>query len=124
LKDEKDEDIDVSTLTTENGLVLFLVPKADTREFVSLNSLGALLTIPAGCTTQACGFRDVYPDFTSLNYEVYCLSADSPAAQTKWQTKVFNFPISSRRVADAADTARKVSRTRSYQIPNGFLSKR
>jgi len=71
LKTEKDEDVDVSTLTAEKGLVLFLVPKADTP----------------GCTTQACGFRDVYPDFTSLNYEVYCLSADSPAAQTKWQTK-------------------------------------
>lgn len=35
LKNEKDEDVDVSTLTAEKGLVLFLVPKADTREFVS-----------------------------------------------------------------------------------------
>jgi len=95
LKNEKDEGIDVSTLTAEKGLVLFLVPRADTREFVSLYSLGSLLRIPAGCTTQACGFRDVYPDFTSLDYEVYCLSADSPAAQTKWQTKVFNSLISS-----------------------------
>jgi peroxiredoxin Q/BCP len=31
LKNEKDEDVDVSTLTGEKGLVLFLVPKADTR---------------------------------------------------------------------------------------------
>ena len=88
LKTEKDEDVDIATLTAEKGLILFLVPKADTREFVPLFSLSAFLTFPAGCTTQACGFRDVYPDFTSLNYEVYCLSADSPAAQTKWQTKV------------------------------------
>jgi len=71
LKNEKDEDVDVSTLTAEKGVVFFLVPKADTP----------------GCTNQACGFRDVYPDFTSVNYEVYCLSADSPTAQTKWQTK-------------------------------------
>jgi peroxiredoxin Q/BCP len=42
----------------------------------------------AGCTTQACGFRDIYPDFTSLGFNVYCLSADTPAAQMKWQTKV------------------------------------
>jgi hypothetical protein len=42
----------------------------------------------AGCTTQACGFRDIYPDFASLNFDVYCLSADAPAAQSKWQTKV------------------------------------
>jgi len=71
LKNEKNEDIDVSTLTAEKGVVLFLVPKADTP----------------GCTNQACGFRDIYPDFTSVNYEVYCLSADTPAAQSKWQTK-------------------------------------
>jgi len=71
LKNEKDEDVDVSTLAAEKGVVFFLVPKADTP----------------GCTNQACGFRDIYPDFTSVNYEVYCLSADTPAAQSKWQTK-------------------------------------
>ncbi|KIM80185.1 hypothetical protein PILCRDRAFT_98016 [Piloderma croceum F 1598] len=71
LKNEKDEDVDVSTLAAEKGVVFFLVPKADTP----------------GCTTQACGFRDVYPDFTSVNYEVYCLSADTPTVQSKWQSK-------------------------------------
>ncbi|KAJ7229309.1 thioredoxin-like protein [Mycena haematopus] len=71
LKNEKDEDVEVSSLTEEKGLVLFLVPKADTP----------------GCTNQACGFRDIYPDFTGLDYNVYCLSADTPAAQSKWQTK-------------------------------------
>lgn len=71
LQNEKGEDIDVASLAAEKGVVLFLVPKADT----------------AGCTTQACGFRDVYPDFTEHNFDVYCLSADSPSAQTKWQTK-------------------------------------
>ncbi|KAJ7100976.1 AhpC-TSA-domain-containing protein [Mycena belliarum] len=71
LKNEKDEDVDVATLTADKGIVLFLVPKADTP----------------GCTTQACGFRDIYPDFTGLDYDVYCLSADTPAAQSKWQTK-------------------------------------
>lgn len=91
LKNEKGEDIDVSTLTAEKGLVLFLVPKADTRRFLPHVSSTCLIALLAGCTTQACGFRDVYPDFTSLNYEVYCLSNDSPAAQTKWQTKVLYF---------------------------------
>ncbi|KAI0343835.1 AhpC-TSA-domain-containing protein [Trametopsis cervina] len=71
LKNEKDEDLDVSTITAEKGVVLFLVPKADTP----------------GCTTQACGFRDIYPDFTGSGFDVYCLSADSPTAQAKWQTK-------------------------------------
>ncbi|KAH9849325.1 AhpC-TSA-domain-containing protein [Lenzites betulinus] len=71
LKNEKDEDVDVATLAAEKGLVVFLVPKADTP----------------GCTTQACGFRDIYPDFTAHGFNVYCLSADKPTAQAKWQTK-------------------------------------
>ncbi|EEB89428.1 hypothetical protein MPER_12474 [Moniliophthora perniciosa FA553] len=71
LKNEKDEDVDVSKLATEKGVVIFLVPKADTP----------------GCTTQACGFRDIYAEFTTLGYDVYCLSADTTNAQTKWQTK-------------------------------------
>ncbi|KAI0700299.1 peroxiredoxin Q [Cytidiella melzeri] len=71
LKNEKDEDLEISTLAAEKGVILFLVPKADTP----------------GCTTQACGFRDSYPDFTSSGFDVYCLSADAPSAQSKWQTK-------------------------------------
>jgi len=45
LKNERDEDIDVSTLTAKKGVVFFLVPKADTRElnYVRLVS-GPLLT--------------------------------------------------------------------------------
>ncbi|KAF8804911.1 AhpC-TSA-domain-containing protein [Phlegmacium glaucopus] len=71
LKNEKGEDIQVADLASEKGVIIFLVPKADTP----------------GCTTQACGFRDSYPDFTSVNFDVYCLSADAPTAQSKWQTK-------------------------------------
>jgi len=71
LKNEKGEDVAVANLATEKGVILFLVPKADTP----------------GCTNQACGFRDIYPDFTSLNFDVYCLSADTPVAQLKWKTK-------------------------------------
>lgn len=33
IKNEKGEDVDVSTLAAEKGLVLFVVPKADTRGF-------------------------------------------------------------------------------------------
>jgi hypothetical protein len=32
LKNEKDEDIQVADLASEKGVVMFLVPKADTRE--------------------------------------------------------------------------------------------
>ena len=48
----------------------------------------ALTRTAAGCTNQACGFRDSYPDYGSLDFDVYCLSADPPAAQAKWQAKV------------------------------------
>lgn len=75
LKNEKDEEVEVANLAAEKGVILFLVPKADTP----------------GCTNQACGFRDMYPDFTSLGFDVYCLSADTSAAQLKWQTKT-NLP--------------------------------
>jgi len=71
LKNEQDEDVQISALAAEKGVILFLVPKADTP----------------GCTTQACGFRDMYPDFSSSNFDVYCLSADNPSAQSKWQAK-------------------------------------
>ncbi|KAF8344815.1 AhpC-TSA-domain-containing protein [Amanita rubescens] len=71
LKNEKDEDIQVADLASEKGVVMFLVPKADTP----------------GCTNQACGFRDIYEEFSTLDYDVYCLSADTPSAQVKWQTK-------------------------------------
>lgn len=36
LKNEKGEDVDTASLTAEKGVVLFLVPKADTREYLNL----------------------------------------------------------------------------------------
>ena len=42
----------------------------------------------AGCTNQACGFRDIYQEFVSAGYDMYCPSADTSAAQSKWQTEV------------------------------------
>ncbi|KAG2055297.1 AhpC-TSA-domain-containing protein [Suillus hirtellus] len=71
LKNEQGEDIDTGSIAAEKGVVLFLVPKADTP----------------GCTTQACGFRDIWQEFASLDYDIYGVSADSSAAQSKWQTK-------------------------------------
>ncbi|KAG1779902.1 thioredoxin-like protein [Suillus placidus] len=71
LKNEKGGDIDTGSIAAEKGVVLFLVPKADTP----------------GCTTQACGFRDIWQEFASLDYDVYGVSADSSTTQSKWQTK-------------------------------------
>lgn len=33
LKNEKDEDVQVENLASEKGVILFLVPKADTRTY-------------------------------------------------------------------------------------------
>ncbi|OCB89484.1 AhpC-TSA-domain-containing protein [Sanghuangporus baumii] len=72
LKNEQGEEVKVQSLAeNKKGVVLFLVPKADTP----------------GCTTQACGFRDMSSDFTSLDFAVYCLSADAPDKQKKWKDK-------------------------------------
>jgi len=71
LKNQQDEEVDVKGLiAADKGVVFFLVPKANTP----------------GCTKQACGFRDAYPTFTGLGYEVYCVSGDPAAAQAKWKT--------------------------------------
>jgi len=78
LKNEQGEDVDVANLADENGVILFSIPKADT----------------SGCTTQACGFRDIYPSFTENNFTVYCLSHDEPEAQKKWRLKKeFPYPL-------------------------------
>lgn len=37
LKNEKGEDVDTASLTAEKGVVLFLVPKADTREYLGFD---------------------------------------------------------------------------------------
>ncbi|KAJ5113569.1 hypothetical protein N7456_002103 [Penicillium angulare] len=53
------------------GVVLFTYPKASTP----------------GCTKQVCLFRDNYKHLTSTGLSIYGLSADSPKANTTFQTK-------------------------------------
>ncbi|KAI0300510.1 thioredoxin-like protein [Multifurca ochricompacta] len=77
LKNEQGQDVDVAKLSEEKGAILFTIPKADTP----------------GCTTQACGFRDIYPNFTEHNFIVYCLSHDQPEDQKRWQLKEFPYPL-------------------------------
>lgn len=52
-------------------VVLFAFPKADTP----------------GCTTQACGFRDVFPKIEIANATVLGLSPDQPKDLLKWKQK-------------------------------------
>ena len=57
-------------------VVLYFYPKDDTR----------------GCTTQACGFRDVYVEIEERNAVVLGVSPDGVASHQKFKTK-FNLPF-------------------------------
>ncbi|WVF70576.1 hypothetical protein IAT40_005368 [Kwoniella sp. CBS 6097] len=71
LKDNGGNEVDVSTIAGEKGVVIFLYPKADTP----------------GCTTQACGYRENFDKISEYGYDIYGLSKDKPEAQQKWITK-------------------------------------
>lgn len=59
LKNEKDEDVNVQELAKDNGVVIFLVPKADTREY-TLVELG----FPSYCVKINCiHYHEVRPFF-------------------------------------------------------------
>ena len=57
--------------------VLFFYPKAGT----------------SGCTTQACGLRDNFPQIEAHDATVVGISPDTPAALAKWKAKE-NLPYS------------------------------
>jgi len=52
-------------------VLLFFFPKADTP----------------GCTAQACGFRDHFPEITQHDATVIGMSPDSPEQLKKWKEK-------------------------------------
>ncbi|MEM9953951.1 MAG: thioredoxin-dependent thiol peroxidase [Chloroflexota bacterium] len=52
-------------------VILFAYPKAGT----------------GGCTTQACGFRDSYPQIEAGDTVVLGISPDEPSANKKWKEK-------------------------------------
>ncbi|GAA5913654.1 thioredoxin peroxidase DOT5 [Sporobolomyces salmoneus] len=71
LKNDSDQDVALSSLYNESGLVIFTYPKANTP----------------GCTTQSCNYRDITSEFESLGYKILGLSRDSPKSQASWKTK-------------------------------------
>ena len=59
-------------------VLVYFYPKADTP----------------GCTTQACGLRDVMPDLTKSDVAVLGISPDPPAKQAKFDEKYgLGFPL-------------------------------
>jgi peroxiredoxin Q/BCP len=68
---------------------------ADTGETIRLSALRGQRVIlyfypkddTSGCTTQACGFRDAYPEISEHNAVVLGISPDSAASHQKFKTK-------------------------------------
>ncbi len=64
-------EFDSSTVVGKTPVVFYFYPKDDT----------------AGCTAQACSFRDQYQDFKDLGAEVIGISSDSVTSHTKFSNK-------------------------------------
>jgi peroxiredoxin Q/BCP len=68
LKNQDGEAVKLSDFRGKK-VILFAYPKAAT----------------SGCTEQACGLRDSFPQFTGANATVLGLSPDEPKALKKWK---------------------------------------
>ncbi len=67
-KDTNDNDFDSTTIVGQKPVVIYFYPKDNT----------------AGCTAQACSFRDQYEDFKDLGAEVIGISGDTVASHEKF----------------------------------------
>jgi peroxiredoxin Q/BCP len=70
LKNQNGEAVRLYDLLAEKSVVLYFYPKDET----------------AGCTAEACGFRDAYEDFVAAGAEVVGVSQDSVASHQKFAT--------------------------------------
>lgn len=61
LKDQHNQDFNISSVLGQKVLVIYFYPKDDTP----------------GCTAEACSFRDRYEEFKDLGCEVIGISSDS-----------------------------------------------
>ncbi len=71
LKDQNGELVSSDHLIGDMHMILFFYPKADT----------------AGCTKEACAFRDEFAGFEEADARVVGISSDSPKAQKAWADK-------------------------------------
>lgn len=69
LTGENGQAVELSALYGTRTLVVYFYPKDET----------------AGCTAQACGFRDAYQDFTDAGADVIGISADSDASHDSFK---------------------------------------
>jgi len=97
LPDHRGEPQTLSTLLAAGPVVLFFYPAANT----------------AGCTAQACHFRDLAGEFTAIGAQIIGISPDKVEAQAKWaDTRGFGYPL-------LADTEKKV--ITAFGVKGGLL---
>ena len=75
-KDTNGTDFDSQNVVSQKPLVIYFYPKDNT----------------AGCTAEACSFRDQYEDFKDLGAEVIGISSDSVASHQKF-AKQYQLPF-------------------------------
>jgi peroxiredoxin Q/BCP len=97
LRDQHDDPLAIEELIGKNNLVIYFYPKDET----------------AGCTAEACSFRDQYEDFTALGSEVIGISADSPDSHRKFAA---NHRLPFRLLSDPGNKVRKL-----FGVPGTFL---
>lgn len=97
LPDQNGELFSIKNLLGKKPFVLFFYPKNNT----------------AGCTKEACDFRDSYEDFTSKGVEVIGISADSVKSHQKFQ-KRHQLPFIL--LSDAENEVRKL-----FKVKNSLL---
>lgn len=78
LKNQDEKLVCLKDFKGKKNLVLYFYPKASTP----------------GCTTQACGIRDVFVEFKNMDTVVLGVSPDAPAKLTKFiQKQSLNFDL-------------------------------
>jgi len=89
LPNQRGENVNIDDLIGEKLLVIYFYPKDET----------------AGCTAEACSFRDSYEDFTSMGCEVIGISSDSISAHEQFASRHrLNFTL----LADTKKEVRKL----------------
>ena len=73
---EGEKTISLSDFKGKKSVVVYFYPKDDTP----------------GCTKEACGFRDLRPDFDAVSAEILGVSCDSVASHDKFAAK-FTLPF-------------------------------
>lgn len=97
LKNQFSQVVNLSDYIGESHLVIFFYPKDNT----------------AGCTREACAFRDYQKDFNQLNCQIIGISSDNAEKHLEFAKKNnLDYPL----LADINQEARKL-----YGVPNSLF---